>query len=167
MTDRARLTKLDSYQQSSHHGDTFLGSKHFPRTLVTAVERHDPASMTLVAGPLDSTARDFFAREPNQVERENLRPFMYKTLKGKRLLNMSGGKDKLVPYRCSQPYVTWLENSMSSSGWLSDCGFTMENMIFDEVGHNMTADMAKNLNHFLVEALSRGVDSGVEKASKM
>lgn len=170
MTDRARLTKLASYQQSSPQGGGLLGSKDFPQSLVTAVEKHDPASMTLVVGPLDSKARDFFAREPSQDEKCRLKPLMYEALNGKRMLNMSGGKDKLVPYKCSQAYVQWLENSVAASGWLSDCGFLMENIIFEEVGHAMSADMAKTSERFIVETLSgspSGVNSGAEKAFKM
>lgn len=170
MTDRAQLTKLASYQKSSPQGGNFLGSKDFPQTLLTAVEKHDPASMTLAVGLSDPKARDFFAREPNQAERDKLRPFLYEALSGKRLLNMSGGKDKLVPYRCSHAYVQWLENSVASSGWLSNLDFLMENIIFEEVGHAMSAGMAKTLDRFIVETLSKGVSSvksGAEKASKM
>ena len=166
ITDRARLTKLASYVQSTPPGTSFIGSKDFPLPLVEAIEAYDPASRILnTAAPTDG--RDFFNREPNNCEKESLRPFMQQAFQGKSLLNLSGGDDKLVPYRCSNTFLRWLERAVGPSGYFPECDLIMKDIVFEHVGHAMTPDMARAVDHFVIETLSKISRPSTQKRSKI
>lgn len=151
MSDRARLSKLPSWTESEIPGAKFLGSKDFPRSLVTAVEKFDPAGLFL--RPLRTYTSQKYDGGPSQDEEKRLVPLMSNTLQGKRMLNMAGGADKLVPYKCAEPFCRWLKKATASNGWFGNRSVHFEDIIYDGVGHDMSPEMAKKANEFIIETL--------------
>ena len=151
MSDRARLSKLGSWTRSEPPGSQFIGSEDFPSNLVEAVERYDPAGIFL--GARLRTAEDYNS-PPSAEEQKRLRPLMHSTLQGKRILNMSGANDKLVPYHCGEPFLGWLKAAVASDGWLGDGYFTLKDIIVDHVGHEMSPQMADEANKFILETMA-------------
>ena len=144
LSDRAQLSQLATA------GPSFLGSPSFPEGLVEAVRKNDPAGQLLGFG---STREERFHRDPISDEKEAMLPLLHSSFRGKRILNMSGGADKLVPYRCSEPFLQWLQRAISPNGWFSDGNLTLVDVVFDGVGHELSPDMAKMLDQFVVETL--------------
>ena len=147
MSDRARLSKLQSWTQSK--GSKFLGSKDFPPSLLEAVKGFDPAGVLL--GPLAPRGRDIYKETPAAEEKQRLSQLM-RPLHGKRILNMAGGADELVPYRCGQPFIRWIQRAAQPGGW-SDVAITLEDIVFDGVGHEMSPDMAAKASEFVQDSL--------------
>lgn len=166
MTDRARLSKLDPWTQSSTPGSEFLGSKDFPRSLIEAVEKHDPAGLLL--GEVTSLHRDdIFSRNPTGLEKKRLMPLMKSSLQGKRILNMAGGNDKLVPYSCSEPFISWLKHATDPGGWFADGNVVLENIVFDGVGHEMSPGMVNEVHRFVLDKLDQPSLENSGRDSKM
>ena len=151
MSDRARLSKLQSWTQSDPPGSQFLGSKDFPPSLVEAVKTIDPAGLFL--GPLRTRTTQKYDETPSEEEQTRLMPLMRNTLQGKRILNMAGGADKLVPYKCAEPFCRWLKRATASNGWFGHGSVDFEDIVFDGVGHDMSPQMAKEANRFVMETL--------------
>ena len=151
MSDRAALSKLDTWTESDPPGATFLGSKDFPKGLVDAVEKYDPAGLFL--GEVSARSDETYEREPSEMEKKRLRPIMKTCLQGKRVLNLSGGADKLVPYKCGEPFLRWLKRATSGEGWLSDVDMVLEDVVFEGVGHEMSPGMIKEVIRFIGQTL--------------
>ena len=164
MSDRARLSKLKTWTQSHPPGSQFIGSKDFPPGLVEAVESFDPAGMFL--GPLATRSVQKFSESPSEQEQKRLIPLMSKTLQGKRILTMAGGADKLVPYKCGQPFIAWFKRAISKDGWFADGAVTLKDLVFEGVGHEMSPGMAKEANQFITETLSIALSKSA-KTSKI
>ncbi|KAL9131361.1 MAG: hypothetical protein Q9217_000688 [Psora testacea] len=152
MMDRARLSKLATYEDSSPPGSSFLGSQDFPRALVDAVESYDPAGSILCR---ISANTDIFDRDVTATEKQILLPKMQRSFQNKRMLNMSGGADKLVAYHCSQPFLQWLKRAIAPCGWFSDGDFLLQDIVFEGLGHEMSTDMARKLDAFVIETLTK------------
>ncbi|KAK4983892.1 hypothetical protein LTR66_008676 [Elasticomyces elasticus] len=172
MTDRAAKSKLPSWTDGQ--GREFLGSKDFPRSLVEAVERYDPAG--LLMGELDTVTGDDYIHPPSEAEITRLRPLMREHLGGKRILCLSGGKDKLVPYACGDPFLHFLKSAIDEKkGWFNDRGTRLEDVVDKEAGHEYSAKMShvavKWISDLLAEdsqegALGTGKSAG-SRTSKM
>lgn len=156
LSERAMLSKLPTA------GPKFLGSSSFPEGLVEAVRRYDPAGSLLGFG---SSREERFRRDPISDEKEAMLPLLHNSFRGKRILNMSGAADKLVPYSCSEPFLKWLHRAISPSGWFSDLHLTLVDVCFDGVGHELSPDMAKMLDQFVVETLQKS--SGADGKSRL
>jgi hypothetical protein len=143
LTDRARLSKLETYNHQDN-GASFLGSGHFPNDLVRLCTRIDPKGLLFGISPIVSPSEN--------VGRERLRRLLEKHIGGKRILVCSGGKDKVVPYRISQPFVEFLEQA--SRTWCADAGILMENKIYDGVGHEFSREMVQDAIAFLLDAVA-------------
>ena len=109
MSDRAKLSKLPTYVKSKPAGAEFVGSSVFPQGLVEAIRRYDPA------GLLFGTLQNAGARpgqehllEVSAEQKVHLAPVMARCLGNKRIQYLSGEADKLVPYHCGEPFLTWL-----------------------------------------------------------
>lgn len=102
-------------------------SVHFPATLMRVVERYDPAAIG--------------------VEEAGRR------LKGKRVLCLSGGADKLVPYECSKSFIEALDKVE---------GVDIASHVFDGVGHECTPEMVALLAKWVRDI----VESGRERISE-
>ena len=165
MTHRARLSRLATWTNSKPPGSSFLGSTDFPKGLVEAVERYDPAGLLL--GEVASRDDDFSDRDPTPSEQKRLLPLMKRCLQGKRILNMAGGADKLVPYQCGEPFLRWLKNATTCNGWFHDGRVVFEDIVFDGVGHDMSPDMVREAHRFIIEALEQPSTENEVRLSKM
>lgn len=153
MSDRAKLSKLATWRNSNPPGSSFLGSTDFPKGLVEAVERYDPAGLLLP----NTISRDDDVYDVNHtaLEQRRLLPLMKRSFQGKRILNMAGGADKLVPYKCGEPFLRWLENATASNGWFSEGGVVFEDIVFEGVRHEMSPEMVREAHRFVIEALQQ------------
>lgn len=157
MADRARLSKLPSWTSTNPQGSQFLGSEAFPTSLLDTIRRYDPASLflsrtdrTAETGPL----RPASLPEPTENEKQALRPLLNQCIAGKKILNISGGVDRLVPYRAGEAILTWLKKAIAPNGWFSDGAVTFEDIIDTSAGHEVTAKMVDEAVRFIGETLS-------------
>ncbi|CAF9932269.1 MAG: hypothetical protein ALECFALPRED_005253 [Alectoria fallacina] len=165
MSDRARLSKLATWTKSNPPGSSFLGSTDFPKGLVEAVEKYDPAGLLL--GEVAFRNDDVYDRFPTVLEQKRLLPLMKESLQGKRILNMAGGADKLVPYKCGEPFFRWLKKATASDGWFNKGGLVFEDIVFDGVSHEMSPEMVKEAHRFVMEALEQTATESAGRGSKI
>jgi len=165
MSDRARLSKLDSWTRGEPQGVEFLGSEDFPGGLVEAVGRVDPAGLLL--GEVMARRDDFCEQELAEKERIRLVPLMKRSLQGKRILNLAGGSDKLVPYKCSEPFLKWLKNGTAPNGFFADGGVTLKDVVFDGVGHVMSSGMVDEVHDFVLDTLEQSSMEPAGRESKI
>jgi hypothetical protein len=142
MSDRARLSKLETYTKSN--GADFLGSKDFPKALVTSAKKWDPKG--LLFGTSDIQAN------PSESEQKRLRETLDAKIKGKKLLICSGGADKLVPYHCAEPFMQFLKNA--TSGWYKDGNVYVEDNVYPGIGHAFSEGMVKDTTRFVCDILA-------------
>jgi len=132
MSDRARLSKRKTWLGGQ--GRNFLGSVDFPWTLVEAVRKHDPVG--LIWGNLERRrGQEHLHDDLTAEEKEKLTPLMVKCFGNKRILNLSGGSDKLVNYAHCKPFLDWLKKAIAKGGWFEGGGLYLEDVVFDGVGH--------------------------------
>ena len=165
MSDRARLSKLATWTNTDPPGSSFLGSTDFPKGLVEAVMRYDPAGLLL--GNITSRADDTYDRDPSASEQEKLLPVMKSSLQGKRIMNIAGGADKLVPYKCAEPFLRWLSNATAPDGWFREGRVVVEDIVFEGVGHHMSPGMVGEAHRFVIEALEKMPTESAERTSKI
>ena len=164
MSDRARLSKLKTWTESQPPGTDFLGSKDFPNGLIDALEQYDPAGMLFGVRHRD---HDCFHLEPTEVERTRLMPIMERCFKGKRILNMAGGADRLVPYKCGQPFLGWMKRSTAEDSWFGDGKVVVEDIVFDGVGHELSSGMVEEVHRFVLESMDNPNHESPSRTSKM
>ncbi|MCJ1437182.1 hypothetical protein MMC27_006567 [Xylographa pallens] len=164
MSDRARLSKLETWTATTPPGSSFLGSVDFPVGLVKAVERYDPAGLCL---GVSSRSEESFEQAPSPERQRDLVPLLKHCLEGKRLMNLAGAADKLVPYAQAEPYLRWLKRAISPHGWFNEGHVTLEDIVFDGVGHEMSPDMLSAAIRFIGESLESIPAKSREIASKI
>jgi pimeloyl-ACP methyl ester carboxylesterase len=147
MTDRARLSKIADWNPDDL--SSFLTSKSFTQTLLAAVEKYDPAG--LLMGPLDRLTISDHLQAPSDHEKDRISKLLDETLQGKRILLLSGGADKLVPYKSGEPFLLFLKSAIST--YYGHGGIVLEDLVFDGVGHEISPDMVKELIRFVDESL--------------
>lgn len=153
MTDRAIRAKLQSTTSSDPPGRDFLGSPDFPQSLVAAVEQYDPAGILL--GELDVYSPSDYLNPPSASEVKRLEPIIDTTLAGKKIICLSGGKDKLVPYAEGEVFLTWLKKSIDSKdGWSRNKGIELEDIQDPTAGHEFSAKMRKEAERWLCDVLA-------------
>ncbi|KAF7585586.1 hypothetical protein BBP40_010500 [Aspergillus hancockii] len=174
MADRARLSKLPAWTSSDPPGSRFLGSEAFPTSLLDTVRNYDPASLFLRYTDTKANIeplRSSPLAEPTDEEKQVLRPLLTRCLAGKRILNLSGGVDKLVPYHRGEAFLTWLKNAISPNGWFSDGAVTFEDVIDEGAAHEVTPKMVDEAVRFISETLAANGDdskmSGSVRESKI
>ncbi|KAL1305566.1 hypothetical protein AAFC00_007172 [Neodothiora populina] len=150
MSQRARKTKLDSWT-SAKGGKNFLGSKDFPKGLIEAVGKYDPAGLLL--GELDAAKIDY-TQELSDKDKERVGAILKKTLGGKKIMCLSGGADKLVPYSQSEPFLTFLKNAIKEGGWAKNCDITLEDIVDEQAGHEFSPKMQTEAVRFITEVLA-------------
>jgi pimeloyl-ACP methyl ester carboxylesterase len=150
LSDRARLSKLSTYS-AQDDGASFIGSKDFPPSLVDACRKSDPKAIFFGASPVP----DANASAAND---ENVRQILRDRLRGKKFLLCSGGEDKLVPYRCSEPFLQWFTQATGS--WFKEEGVSVDNRVYPGVGHSFSADMITDSVQFVVDAVA-SADQGL------
>ena len=94
-----------------------------------------------------------YGNDLTEDEKKRHLPLMEKTLRGKRVLNMSGGADKLVPYKQGEAFLQWLKNATGPGGWWENGEFALEDIVFDGVGHEMSPEMMTTASRFVVQTL--------------
>lgn len=164
MRDRARLSKLATYS-SEDEGASFAGSKDFPPALVGACKKLDPK------GILFGTSAVPAPGATSEAEQKRLRAILDGKVKGKKFLVCSGGEDKLVPYRCSQPFMDWFKDATRT--WYADGNVYVEDNIYAGVGHAFSPEMVEDVIRFVLDVVG-GEDTmegasteGDHKASKI
>jgi len=142
MTDRARLSKLETYTLSN--GADFLGSKDFPKALISSIENWDPRGLLFGTSEIN----------PNPLEKDqaHLREILDSKIKGKKILVCSGGDDKLVPYHCAEPFMKFLKNA--TSGWYKDGNVYVEDNVYPGIGHAYSEGMMKDTTRFMGDVLA-------------
>ena len=165
MSDRAMLSKLATWTNSNPLESSFLGSTDFPTGLVEAAKKYDPAGLFL--GEVMSRDTNFYDVDPTASEQRRLLPLMRRSFQGKRILNMAGSADKLVPYKCGEPFLRWLKNATAAKGWFNEGGVVFEDIIFDGVSHDMSPEMVREAHRFVIEALEQAPAETAERASKI
>ena len=165
ISDRARLSKRSSWKDGSPPGANFLGSKDFPVGLKAAVEAYDPAGMLL--GDWSSRTDDTYDNEPSKDEQASLLPLMRRALQGKRVLNLAGGADKLVPYKCAEPFLRWLETAIAPRHWFGDGSVYLKDLVFEGIGHQMSPEMVKEAIRFTAETIKESLLASTNRSCKM
>jgi pimeloyl-ACP methyl ester carboxylesterase len=153
MSDRARKSKRKTYIESDPPGSNFLGSIDFPTGLVNAVGLYDPVGLCLGTG---AHTKKSFDKDPTREERRRLIPLLTRCIEGKRILNLAGGADKLVPYKHSEPFLRWLKRAVSPDGWLKDKQIILEDIVEEGIGHETSPAMVKEAIRFMFESLKTG-----------
>ncbi|KAK2747296.1 hypothetical protein FQN57_002194 [Myotisia sp. PD_48] len=170
MSDRARLSKIPAWKNSDPPGSRFLGSESFPEPLVNILKSWDPATYFLhrlkSSSPI-GPSRGSPIREPTDEEKAILRPLLSRSLGGKKILNLSGALDKMVPYKHGEPFLTWLKKAIAPGGWCSDQQTSIEDQIFEGVGHEVTPPMVQEAVRFIGEALAADEGDLALRTSKM
>ena len=166
MTDRAVRSKLPSCMDSSPPGRNFLGSKDFPKTLIEAVEKYDPAGLLL--GELDTVTGADHLDRPSDREITKLWPLMRDKLGGKHIFNTAGGKDRLVPYEQGEPFLTWLKRAINpKDGWFKDRGTTLEDIVDKDARHEFSPLMRKEAERWLCSVLAGSSGQPEGRESKL
>ncbi|OSS52109.1 hypothetical protein B5807_03731 [Epicoccum nigrum] len=158
MTDRARLSKRPSYTTSSPPGAAFLGSEDFPPALQHAVAKHDPAGL-LLPGYFNPVGED---PRPSELALERMKSEAQARLGGKKILNLSGRDDKLVPYAAGEAFLREFKEVVVSDASL-DVQF--EDELFDGVGHAYSPAMAERAAGWLCGILA-GLEVGGASSSE-
>ncbi|PSR80564.1 hypothetical protein BD289DRAFT_346395, partial [Coniella lustricola] len=158
MADRARLTKLASYDPETK-GAGFLGAAQFPPALVAQCARFDPKGIvfgTRDVPRLNTNSSEGVAadndKEHQQQERERIRGVLDKHVRGKKLLMCTGGDDKLVPWRCSEPFTDWFVDAAQT--WYADGGLSVDNRIYPGRGHECSTEMVQDAARFVCEVVN-------------
>lgn len=142
MSDRARLSKLSTFA-AEDNGASFLGSHDFPAGLVDSCSRLDPKGIVF-----GTASAAWPASEADQLQtRQTLRA----AVAGKSFLICSGADDKLVPYRCAEPFLNFFKRAATQ--W-SDVGFSVEDNVYPGTGHVFSAEMVRDAVRFIVDAVS-------------
>lgn len=96
-------------------------SKEFPENLLSVISEVDPAAIGI-----------------DEIIKKGL-------LCGKKILTLSGGADKLVPYACGEPFLKSLKEAYSAgilTGELTD-------VVYPGIGHECTPEMVRDLSMFV------------------
>ncbi|KAK3641102.1 hypothetical protein LTR56_011548 [Elasticomyces elasticus] len=166
MTDRAVRSKLASCMSTDPPGKAFLGSSDFPPALLAAIEERDPAGILL--GELDTITGDDHLHPPSASEKQSLRLILAQRLEGKNILCLSGGKDRLVPPECGEPFLTWLKNAIGpKDGWANDLNIKLENIIDFSARHEFSKLMRVEAERWLCDVLSADEDLSRSRDSKL
>jgi len=154
MSDRARLSKLQTY--TSSNGATFLGSKDFPSALVASIQKWDPKGLLFGVGDINPN--------PSAEEQSRLRKILDSKIKGKSVLVCSGGADKLVPYHASASFMEFLKKATKK--WYCDGNVYVEDNVYDGIGHAYSDGMNADASRFLCDMMEGKVSRSRGKASR-
>ena len=158
ITDRARLSKRQTYTETTPPGSAFLGSPDFPQALQDTIAQYDPAGL-LLPGMFNPVGDD---KQPDQAQLDRMKNLMRERLQGKRILNLSGKIDKLVPYAAGEPFLKIFKQILAED---SSLDITFEDVLFDGVGHAFPKPMADKAADWLCDILSK--DDGSHVSSKI
>ena len=158
MKDRARLSKLSAWTSSKPPGSSFIGSEYFPDALVHAVRKYDPTAYYF------GVSQQFPEKREDSEHHQAQAQLLDKTLRGKRILNLAGGADKLVPYEKSKRFMNWLRTATGPQGWYRHgADIVVEDIVYQGVGHEMTSEMLEESVQFLTTSLSKASKTSSSK----
>ncbi|KAJ8067474.1 hypothetical protein OCU04_004819 [Sclerotinia nivalis] len=149
MTDRARLSKLQTYTSTTTPGSTFPGSKDFPLALIESLEKYDPVGLLFGTSPIPSASAS--ASTINQTPSKRI---LSQHLQNKRILSCSGADDKLVPYYCSEPFLQFLKNATAVGGYYEEGNVYVEDKVYAGVGHAFSEEMFRDTVRFVNDTLA-------------
>ena len=143
-----------------------------------ALEKSDPASALLPNYLKADPARRGYDGGVNAKvtdlkvlsnDHDRLAACLNKSLKGKVILNLSGGADTLVPYACGETCFRYLRvASGPGGGWRQENDFVFDDRIFEGVGHEVTSEMAEAAVTFIGDVLAgKIVNAGGVKSTKI
>ncbi|KPI44763.1 uncharacterized protein AB675_8424 [Cyphellophora attinorum] len=151
MVDRARLSKRKLWLEGK--GEGFVGSADWPQGLVEAVRGSHPAeyfSGILGREGTEHAGKEDWAHEMSEEEAERVRPEMERCFGGgKRVLVLSGGSDKLVNYKFSEPFLGWLKKAIQKRGWFEDGGLWLKDVVVEGCGHEVPPVMVGEMLEFV------------------
>ncbi|KIV82035.1 hypothetical protein PV11_04173 [Exophiala sideris] len=152
MADRARLSKRKTWLDTQ--GREFLGSSDFPPALVETVRKSDPAGLLWSGSGLNRRpGQEHLHDEITSEEKAKIMPTMVRCFGNKRILNLSGGSDKLVNYSHSKPFLDWLKKSIGKGGWFEGGDLYLEDIVYEGVGHDVPPAMVEPMVKFVIETL--------------
>lgn len=170
MTDRAVRSKVATCMDTNPPGLKFIGSKDFPPSLIEAIKGRDAAA-TLFSPcrKIDPRAQGYPAHPPTSTsETSAFREILAGSLSGKKILCLSGGKDRLVPYVCGEPFLACLKSGIASEGgWLKDAPFELEDVVDPDGRHEFSALMRREAERWLCDLLADETKAPVPRESKM
>jgi len=149
-------------------GPSFIGSSDFPQALVAACAEYDPAGLLLPASfkaPHHITPKQILDPVPS-VQLQTVQK-LDELLRGKMILNLSGGADKLVPYGMSEPFLRFLKRAISPEGWWKGNDVVLDDRIFNGVGHEATPAMQVAAVTFIGDVLAGDVGKRGVRESKI
>jgi len=147
LTDRARLSKRKTYMETTPPGSAFLGSPDFPQALQDAIAQYDPAGL-LLPGMFNPLGNDTL---PDQEQLSRMKALMKERLQGKRILNLSGQADKLVPYSAGEPFYKIFKQVLAEDPSLD---ITFDDVLFEGVEHAFPKPMADKAADWLCDILA-------------
>lgn len=153
MSDRARLSKLKTWG-AQDNGATFLGSRDFPTSLVEACKKGDPKGLLFGTGPVENRRPASPTRATQQASARQRA--LYERLEGKRLMVCTGQVDKLVPPRCSEPFMSWLKQAAEEPP-SEEQRILIDEKVYEGVGHVFSEEMVKDAVRFLLDCV-RGAE---------
>lgn len=153
MLDRAAKSKLPTWTESDPPGASFLGSKDFPPSLLKAVSICDPMASLQSFKNQHPTASDHLRLWLSGAP-FSLGPVANGRFTHKKILNVAGGADKLVPYSCCEPFLNLVKAGATSSSTLIDTvALKLQDIVYDGVGHEMTPPMVEDAVKFVLTHL--------------
>lgn len=155
MTDRARLSKRETYTATSPPGKSFLGSPDFPPALQSAILQYDPAGL-LLPGFFSPTSTSP-SEPPSKASLDRFKILVRERLHGKKILNLSGKADKLVPYAAGEPFLKVFKQVLDEDKTL-DIG--LEDVLFEDVGHAFPRGMADKAAEWICGVVGEGEGEG-------
>ena len=147
MADRARLSKLPSYVETTPPGVSFLGSPDFPAALIDAVAKYDPAGLARYDPYLLQEQNP----EVNKARMDTMKTLLRDRLQGKSILNLSGRDDKLVPYAAGEAFLKVFKQALDEEPGLE---IQFEDVLFDGVGHAFPQAMVKKSSEWICGLLA-------------
>lgn len=148
MSDRAKKLKLPT-ASAADDAASFLGSKDFPPDLVRACRKFDPKG--LVFGTQEPT----WPLSPDGERR--VKQLLASRLRGKKILNCYGGADRLVPYRCSEPFLNFFKKACDQ--WAPELDVSFDSREYPEAGHEFADNMVLDAVRFIVDAAAEETGS--------
>ncbi|APA11542.1 hypothetical protein sscle_08g063120 [Sclerotinia sclerotiorum 1980 UF-70] len=151
MTDRARLSKLQTYTSTTTPGSTFQGSKDFPPALINSLKKYDPVGLLFGTTPIPTTSTSTSTSTPSASNHS--KQILPHHLQNKRILTCSGADDKLVPYHCSEPFLQFLKNATAVGGYYEEGNVYVEDKVYAGVGHAFSEEMFRDTVRFVNDTL--------------
>lgn len=151
ITDRARLSKLSTYSADTGAA-TFLGSKDFPPSLVTAACKTDPKGILFGTSPIPSSSSSPGSSSPSTADEDERqrRQILLERLQGKQFLLCNGAEDKLVPPRCGEAFTRWFKEAADK---YKEARILVDERTYAGIEHTFSVGMVKDAVEWVMEVV--------------